>query len=183
MLKPGLKQIFTLCLVLLSLSLSSCVAAGAGFKSYVNTASGYEFLYPNGWLEIKVSDGPDVVFHDMIDQAENVSVVISPVPQDKTLSDIGTPSEVGYKLSKNAIAPEGSGREAELINAEARELGEKTYYLLEYEVKLPNQIRHDLASVAISRGQLFTLNVSISDNLWQKSHQQLEQVAKSFSVY
>ncbi|MGL5081304.1 MAG: photosystem II reaction center PsbP [Microcoleaceae cyanobacterium] len=178
-----LRRIVMLCLVFLSLTLASCVATGGGFKSYVDTADGYEFLYPNGWLQVKVANGPDVVFHDMIEQTENVSVVISPVADNKTLEEIGTPSEVGYKLSKNAIAPEGSGREAELVNAEARESGEKTYYLLEYAVKLPNQIRHDIASVAVSRGQLFTLNISTSESRWQKIHEQLQQVAKSFSVY
>jgi len=50
----------------------------------------------------KVSNGPDVVFHDLIETTENVSVVFSPVPQGKTLAELDA-GEVGYKLSK-AIA-------------------------------------------------------------------------------
>lgn len=119
----------------------------------------------------------------MIEQTENVSVVISPTPDDTSLETLGTPSEVGYKLSKNAIAPPGSGREAELINAESREVGEKTYYLLEYAVKLPNQERHDFASVAISRGKLFTINASATEKRWQKMQDLLEQSIRSFRVY
>ncbi|MDY7020354.1 MAG: photosystem II reaction center PsbP [Cyanobacteriota bacterium] len=178
------KRITVILLVIASLTLGGCVSVGgAGLNSFVDTKDGYEFLYPNGWVQVKVSDGPDVVFHDMIEQTENVSVIISPIPDQKTLDEIGTPTDIGYKLSKNAIAPPDSGRTAELVNAESRQKGEKTYYLLEYAVQLPNQKRHDFASVAVSRDQLFTLNVSTTEKRWEKTHNQLEQVVKSFNVY
>ena len=178
-----LKRIAAMFLIVLSLSLQSCVSATAGLKSFVDSYDGYEFLYPNGWLEVKVNDGPDVVFHDLIEQTENVSVVINPIPNDKTLQELGTPSEVGYKLSKNAIAPPGSGREAELISAESRQVGANTYYILEYAVKLPNQERHDLASVVVRRGKLFTLNISATEKRWAKMQDIFHTVVNSFSVY
>lgn len=178
-----LKTIAAVLLLVLTLSLNGCATGVSGLKSYVDTTDGYEFLYPNGWLPVKVSDGPDIVFHDMIEQSENVSVVMSKVPDGKTLADLGTPGEVGYQLQKNAIAPPDSGRKAELVNAEARESGDKTYYLLEYSVKLPNQQRHNLASVAVSRGKLYTLNASTTEKRWEKLRDVFEQVAKSFSVY
>ncbi|MGE5656651.1 MAG: photosystem II reaction center PsbP [Actinomycetota bacterium] len=178
-----LKRIAAILLVVLSFSLTSCVSGVNGLKSYVDTADGYQFLYPNGWVPLKVSSGPDVVFRDLIEQTENVSVVISPVNGNKTLAELGSPSEVGYRLSKSAIAPPDSGREAELVNAEAREAGAKTYYLLEYAVKLPNQLRHNLASVAVSRGKLFTINISATEDRWPKSKELFEKVIKSFSVY
>ena len=179
-----LKRIAAMILVVLSLTLTGCVSKVVGLKSYVDTGDGYQFLYPNGWLPIAVANGPDVVFRDLIQQTENVSVVISPVAGDKTLADLGTPSEVGYKLSKNAIAPPDSGREAELVNAEARESRSKNYYLLEYAVKLPNQQqRHNLASVAVSRGKLFTINISTTEERWPKVKEAFEKVVKSFSVY
>ena len=178
------KRIAAILLVVLSLSLTGCVAAGAGLNSYVDSIDGYQFLYPNGWLQVKVSDGPDVVLHDLIEVSENVSVVISPVPEGKTLAELGTPTEVGYKLGKNAIAPPDSGREAELVNAGTLESGGKKYYVLEYAVKLPNQQeRHNLASVAISRGKLFTFNASAPEKRWPKVHRVFEQVVNSFSVY
>ncbi len=191
-----LKRIAAILLVVLSLSLTGCVSKVTGLKSYVDTGDGYQFLYPNGWLPIAVANGPDVVFRDLIQQTENVSVVISPVTGNKTLADLGTPTEVGYKLSKNAlakpaptggsstktIAPTDSGRQAELVNAESRESRSKNYYILEYAVKLPNQQRHNLASVAISRGKLFTLNVSTTEERWPKVKEAFEKVVKSFSV-
>ncbi|MEH2123931.1 photosystem II reaction center PsbP [Nostoc sp.] len=179
------KRIVLILLLVLSLSLSnSDVAAAAGLKSFVDSGDGYQFLYPNGWLPVKIADGPDVVFHDLIEVSENVSVVISPVPEGKTLSELGTPTEVGYKLGKAALAPPDSGRSAELVNAAQREVDGKTYYLLEYEVKLPNQQeRHNIASVAVSRGKLFTFNASIPEKRWQKVKRMIDEVVNSFSVY
>lgn len=179
-----LKRFTVILLVVLSLSLTSCASAASGLKSYVDSIDGYQFLYPNGWLEVKVSNGPDVVFHDLIQTTENVSVVVNPVPEGKTLAELGTPSEVGYRLGKNAIAPPDSGREAELVNAGILESGGKKYYVLEYAVKLPNQQkRHNLASVAVSRGKLFTFNASAPEKRWPKVQNVFEEVVKSFSVY
>ncbi|MEG3938188.1 MULTISPECIES: photosystem II reaction center PsbP [unclassified Microcoleus] len=178
-----LKRIAALLLVVLSLTLTGCVSQVTGLKSHIDTGDGYQFLYPNGWLPIAVSNGPDVVFRDLIQQTENVSVVISPVAKGKTLADLGTPTEVGYKLSKNSLVSTDSGREAELISAEARESRSKSYYILEYAVKLPNQERHNLASVAVSRGKLFTINVSTTEERWPKVKEAFEKVVKSFSVY
>ncbi|NJK69202.1 MAG: photosystem II oxygen evolving complex protein PsbP [Microcoleus sp. CSU_2_2] len=178
-----LKRIAAILLMVLSFTLTSCVSTATGLKSYVDTADGYQFLYPNGWLPIAVSNGPDVVFRDLIQQTENVSVVISPVTGNKTLADLGTPTDVGYKLSKTAIAPPDSGREAELVSAESRESRSKSYYILEYAVKLPNQERHNLASVAVSRGKLYTINISATEERWPKVKEAFEKVVKSFSVY
>jgi photosystem II oxygen-evolving enhancer protein 2 len=179
------KRIVFILLLVLSLSFSNPgVAAAAGFKSFVDSYDGYEFLYPNGWLQVKVANGPDVVFHDLIEISENVSVVISPVPDDKSLAELGTPTEVGYKLAKAALAPPDSGRSAELVNAFERESNGKTYYILEFEVKLPNlEDRHNVTSVAVIRGKLFTFNASIPERRWQRVQGLMEDVVNSFSVY
>ncbi len=181
-----LKRIVLILLLVFSFSLSNsgvAVAAG-GFNSFVDTTDGYEFLYPNGWVQVKVANGPDVVFHDLIQVTENVSVVISPVPDNKTLTELGTPGEIGYKLSKNAIAPPNSGRKAELVNAAQRESKGKIYYLLDYEVKLPNnKKRHNLASIVVSRGKLFTFNASVTEDRWQRVKSIIESSVNSFFVY
>lgn len=178
-----LKRFVAGLLIILSLSLQGCVAGVSGLKSFADSTDGYRFLYPNGWTQVNVSDGPDVVFHDIIHPTENISVVINPTQGKKTLSELGTPSEVGYKLGKSAIAPDNSGRMAELVNAEARERGDQVYYLLEYLVKLPdNQERHNLASAIVYRGKLYTFNASTSEERWQKMKEILNLAVKSFSV-
>lgn len=178
------KRTLAIALVVATLVMTGCVTPGAGLKSYADTLDGYEFLYPNGWVSVKVAGGPDVVFHDLIEPTENVSVVFSPVPEEKSLAQLGTPTEVGYQLSKKAIAPPDSGREAELVNVDTKESKEKTYYLLEYAVTLPgNQHRHNLASVAVSRGKLFTFNISTTEDRWEKVGDRLQEVVRSFRVY
>ncbi len=180
-----LKRIAIVLLVVVSLSLQSCASAALSLKSYVDTYEGYEFLYPNGWVQVKVQNGPDVVFHDLIDERENVSVVISPISDSsKTLPEIGTPTEVGYRLSKSVIAPPDSGREADLISASSRQNDDEVYYLLEYAIKLPNQVvRHNLTSAIVRRGQLFTFSLYTSENHWQKSQDLFRTVVNTFSVY
>ncbi|MGB7522383.1 MAG: photosystem II reaction center PsbP [Spirulinaceae cyanobacterium] len=183
----SLKSLLAIILIILSLSLSSCNSAVSGLKSYVDATQGYEFLYPNGWIYVDIGGvrkGVKVVFQDLIEKTENLSVVASEVSQDKTLKDLGTPTEVGYSLLKSAIAPDGSKRQADLVGAEIKDAPTQTYYTLEYEVKLPDgRERHNLASVAISRGQLFTFNVSVPETHWGRLEKRLEAVVDSFTVY
>ncbi|MFM6347195.1 MAG: photosystem II reaction center PsbP, partial [Dolichospermum sp.] len=71
------KRITLILLLVLSFSIiSPSSAAASGLKSFVDSADGYQFNYPNGWLQVKVADGPDVVFHDLIEVSENISVII-----------------------------------------------------------------------------------------------------------
>lgn len=178
-----LKRILAILLVVLGLSLQGCVAPGSGLKSFIDSTDGYQFLYPNGWLQVKVNDGPDVVFHDIIQQTENVSVVLGPVAEGKNLADLGTPGEVGYRLAKSAIAPPDSGAKVELVNAEEREVNGKNYYVLEYAANVNGVKRHNLAAVAVSRGRLYTFNASTPEDRWEKVSGLMKQVVSSFSVY
>ncbi|MEM8604058.1 MAG: photosystem II reaction center PsbP [Cyanobacteria bacterium P01_H01_bin.121] len=178
-----LQRIATTFVLVLGIVLTSCsLSPTAGLTPYIDAGDGYQFLYPLGWQQVQVSSGPDIVFHDLIQETENVSVVISPVTSGQTLKDLGTPTEVGYTLQQKAIAPPDSGRTAELVNAYERESGTQTYYILEYEVTLPNQKRHDLATVAITRNKLYTLNVSALESRWPKVSDLFERVVQSFSV-
>ena len=178
-----LKRFVAMMLVVLALGLQGCVGGVGGLNSFIDSTDGYRFLYPNGWLSVKVANGPDVVFHDIIVQTENISMVINPVPGKKKLTDLGTPTEVGYQLGKSAIAPPDSGRTAELITADAREIADRTYYLLEYLVTLPNQEkRHNLASAIVYRSRLYTLNASTSEDRWEKMAPILTKSVKSFRV-
>jgi photosystem II oxygen-evolving enhancer protein 2 len=171
-------------LVVMGLGLQGCVAAGAGLNSYVDSSNGYQFLYPTGWVEYsKAKNGPDVVFHDIIQETENVSVVRSAVPEGKTLADLGTPTEIGQRIAQKVITSDQADRKAELVSAAQREVEGSTYYLLEYEVQLPGQKRHNLASAVVRRGQLFTFNASTTEDRWDRMKDTFKQVVSSFSVY
>ncbi|NET52499.1 MAG: photosystem II oxygen evolving complex protein PsbP [Merismopedia sp. SIO2A8] len=178
-----LKRLAIVVVMILGITLQGCVSGTAGLKSYVDSYDGYEFLYPNGWVNVKVENGPDVVLHDLVDPSENVSVILSDVSEDKTLADLGTPSEVGQRLANRTISSAADQRKAELISAEAHDSEVGPYYILEYVVELPGMVRHNLASVVVRRGHLFTLNVSTTESRWQKTKNTLRQVVNSFSVY
>lgn len=182
-----LKTVLLSLFVVAALTLQGCSAGVlGGLNGYTDSLDGYKFLYPTGWTQVKnlsENSGLDVLFHDIIEQTENISVVINPTPGKRSLTDLGTPSEVGYRLGKSAIAPEGSGREAELVNAEAGQVGDRIYYLLEYAVKLSNGLqRHNIASAVVYRGNLYTLNASTPEDRWEKMKGILEQSVKSFTV-
>jgi len=171
---------------LFSLTLVGCNNATSGLQSYTNAMEGYEFLYPNGWQEVNVENnqtGVDVVFRDIVERTENVSVVINEVGEGRKLSDLGTPSDVGQQLKKT-IAPVESERNAQLISAEQLQKDGKTYYLLEYQVRFSDdEKRHNMASVAVSRGKLFTLNLSTPQHRWESLSQRFQAIANSFEVY
>ncbi|MEL4894433.1 photosystem II reaction center PsbP [Crocosphaera sp. Alani8] len=174
-------------LTLISLTLISCSVGVSGLQSYVDAGDGYQFLYPSGWVGVDVkqsSQGVDVIFRDLIEESENLTVIISDVDKEKTLTSLGTPTEVGYYLLKQMNNKAENGRTVDLIDAESREVEGKTYYNLEYEVTLPNQTkRHNLASIAVSRGKLFTFNLSTLQNRWSKVENLFKTTVNSFSVY
>ena len=61
---------------------------------------GYSFLSPFGWQEVAVK-GQDVVYKDIIEPLESVSV--SMTPTDKaTIDDFGSPTEVCSPLQFTA---------------------------------------------------------------------------------
>ncbi|HEY9736713.1 MAG TPA: photosystem II reaction center PsbP, partial [Trichocoleus sp.] len=175
------KWLALLLTLVVAISAQGCVSPGSGLRAYSNQYEGYEFMYPNGWTEVKVPGSADVVFHDIVHETENVSVVISNVPDGKTLQDLGTPTEVGYKLSKsfNAMAEDS---DVELVNAQEIDAGEKTYYILEYVAKLPSGMRHNLASVIVRRGRLFTFNASTPESRWERVKDLMLQSVASFKV-
>jgi photosystem II oxygen-evolving enhancer protein 2 len=180
-----LKSLLALFLVLTSLLVTACTPGIGGLQSYSNNSQGYRFLYPSGWtkVEVKKSTGVDVVFHDLIETTENLSVIINPVPDHKTLPDLGTPTEVGYRILKNNSLNPNLDKEVDLIRAESRTENGQDYYLLEYQVKFPDsRERHNLASVTIHNGQLYSFNVSTVQKRWEKIHDLLETMVDSFTV-
>jgi len=65
----------------------------------------YAFLYPTGWTRVKVDGGPEIIYHDLINSNETLSLVISDVNKEVQLEQLGSPSEVGQTLIDKVIAP------------------------------------------------------------------------------
>ena len=166
----------------LALGISACSAAAAGLNSFQSPDGRYAFLYPTGWTRVQVTEGPQVVFHDLINADETLSLVVSDVNSTNSLENLGSAVAVGEKLRRIVIAPEGSGREAELVEAVEREDGGRTFYDLEYAVHLNDRDRHELATVVVDRGRLYTLAASTNEVRWPKVKLLFNQVIHSFTL-
>ena len=86
---------------LLVLFLTACSGGfTSGFNSYQSPDGRYAFLYTTGWTRVALSGGPQVVFHDLINSDETLSLVVSPVGEDVELEELGSPEAVGKRLIK-----------------------------------------------------------------------------------
>ena len=153
LLRQPLRSLLVLLCVLM---LSACGGASAGLNSFKSPDGRYAFLYPTGWTRVAVTGGPAVVFHDLIHSDETVSLVVSEVDTDDDLETLGSAVAVGERLRREVIAPDGSGRNAELIEARERDSDGHVFYDLEYAVHLEDRDRHELATVVVDRGRLYT---------------------------
>ncbi len=161
--------------------LGACSGSSAGMNSFQSPDGRYAFLYPTGWTRVTMSGGPQVVFHDLINSDETVSLVVSKVDNNGDLQLLGSPVAVGERLSRDVIAPEGSGREAELLKASQRDESGRIFYDLEYAVHLQDRERHELATVVVDRGRLYTLAASTNEIRWNKVRSLFERVITSFT--
>ena len=168
--------------IILCLFISGCGSGlNAGLEAYQSPDGRYAFFYPTGWTRVKVDGGPEIIYHDLINSNETLSLVISDINKDVELEQLGTPLEVGQTLIDKVIAPEGSGRTVELINAKKRESSNHIFYDLEYELNLNNQDRHELATVVIDRGTLYTFAVGTNQERWNKVEKLFGNVIQSFN--
>ena len=168
---------------LLALVLGACAAGPtSGLQSYQSPDGRFAFLYPTGWTEVQVSNGPRVVFHDLIHSDETVSLMINKVSEDNELSELGSAVAVGERLRREVIATAGSGRTAELVEAQEREVNGHTFYDLEYAVHLEDRDRHELATVVVDRGRLYTLATSVNEDRWNKVGDLCGRVVRSLTL-
>ena len=169
-------------LIVMCFSLSACGSGlSAGLEAYQSPDGRYGFFYPTGWTRIKVDGGPEIIYHDIINSNETLSLVVSDIDKDVQLEQLGSPSEVGQTLIDKVIAPEGSGRSVRLINANKRELSNHVFYDLEYELILNNQDRHELATVVVDRGSIYTFAVGTNQERWNKVEKMFANVVESFN--
>jgi photosystem II oxygen-evolving enhancer protein 2 len=176
---PSLGRLLAGVLVLL---LVGCAASAAGLNRYASADGRYAFLYPTGWTRVAISNGPQVVFHDLINSDETLSLVIAPLDPSKRLEDLGSAEAVGEKLGVTVIAPVGSGRQAELLGASERQDQGRTFYDLEFKVHLADRDRHEFATVVADKGQLYTLAASTNELRWPRVAGLFESVVTSFTL-
>eukprot|EP00240_Pyramimonas_obovata_P013437 CAMPEP_0118922534 /NCGR_PEP_ID=MMETSP1169-20130426/1436_1 /TAXON_ID=36882 /ORGANISM="Pyramimonas obovata, Strain CCMP722" /LENGTH=231 /DNA_ID=CAMNT_0006863425 /DNA_START=60 /DNA_END=755 /DNA_ORIENTATION=+ len=148
----------------------------SGFSAVSDSNKNYAFLIPFGWQEVAV-DGADVVYKDVIEPLESVSLTILPTQTEK-LSDIGSPEKVAQALLDNVLATPAQG--PKLVSASSREVEGNTYYTFEYTAQGRSYTRHAVASVSIRDGKFYTLTAGANERRWKKMEKKIGTVAKSF---
>ena len=172
--RTSFKSLIAIALVL---TLSACSTGGAsGLEPYKSQDGRYGFLFPTGWTRVAVDNGPEVVYHDLINSDETLSLVISKLENEVDLNDLGGADAVGERLF-------GKNNSIELIDAQEREVNERKFYDLEYAVNLEENSRHEIATVVVDRGYLYTLAASTSDQRWSKMKDTFSRVVSSFTFF
>jgi len=175
--RTSLKSFLAIALVL---TLGACSTGGAsGLEPFKSQDGRYGFLFPTGWTRVAVDNGPEVVYNDLINSDETLSLVISKLENEVDLDDLGGADAVGERLfgendSKNPI---------QLIEAKEREVDERKFYDLEYSVDLEEKSRLEIATVVVERGYLYTLAASTSEQRWSKMQDTFKRVVSSFTFF
>ncbi|GMH38428.1 hypothetical protein BSKO_06312 [Bryopsis sp. KO-2023] len=150
----------------------------AGFTPVKDKGDKYRFLYPFGWQEVTV-DGQDIVFKDIIEPLESVSVTITPT--DKTdITEFGDLNEVCFALADTVLT--NRSQEVKLLGADAKNVSGVNYYEFEFAAKATNYIRRALSVVAVFDGKFYALTTGANERRWPKMEEKLKTVAKSFQV-
>jgi photosystem II oxygen-evolving enhancer protein 2 len=176
-LRTSFKSLLAIALVL---ALGACSTGGtSGLEPFKSQDGRYGFLFPTGWTRVAVDNGPEVVYHDLINSDETLSLVISKLENEVDLDDLGGATAVGERLFgekdiKNPI---------QLLGAEEREVDNHKFYDLEYAVNLEDKSRHEFATVVVDRGYLYTLAASSSEQRWSKMQDIYKRVVSSFTFF
>eukprot|EP01025_Chloroclados_australasicus_P045852 TRINITY_DN5047_c0_g1_i1.p1 TRINITY_DN5047_c0_g1~~TRINITY_DN5047_c0_g1_i1.p1 ORF type:complete len:254 (+),score=22.45 TRINITY_DN5047_c0_g1_i1:58-762(+) len=167
---------------LLGMFVTPMAAQAAKLKGYIPTKDGqdgYQFVYPFGWQELQV-DGQDILFKDVIEPLEAVSV--SFVPTEKSdVSDFGDLNEVTSTLARSVLS--SPQQEVEIINQNESVAEGIRYYTVEFQAKARNYIRHSIAVIAVANGKFYTLTTGANERRWNKMKDKIKTVANSFSVF
>eukprot|EP00850_Spirogloea_muscicola_P003744 SM000015S01244 [mRNA] locus=s15:710195:711901:- [translate_table: standard] len=175
---------------------ASAATVPKGFSVNQDTTDGYAFLYPFGWQEVSVK-GQDVVYKDVIEPLENVSVNIIKT-ESGSLRDLGPPEQVAKALVERVLT--GPTQKPQIVSAKEilpvvlrpismtfcmdlafqRETDGKVYYTFEFTSQAPNYKRHALGTIAIAQGKFYTLTTGANERRWPKMQDKLNVVANSF---
>lgn len=149
-----------------------------GFNVVKDTGDKYLFAYPFGWQEVTV-DGADVVYKDIIEPLESVSVTLVPTDK-KTLNEFGTAEEVAETLATRVLT--SPNQEVKVLRTQTVAKEGKTYYQFEFTSKASNYTRHALASVTVADGKFYTLVTGANEKRWNKMKDKLQTVVDSFQL-
>ncbi|GBG66882.1 hypothetical protein CBR_g72637 [Chara braunii] len=147
-----------------------------GFSAVEDTRDGYRFLYPFGWQEVSVK-GQDIVFKDVIEPLESVSVNITTTDK-KSLAEFGTADEVAKAFVEKVLT--SPSQKPELVAVKERETQGKKFYTFEFVSRAPTYTRHALSTVGVQNGKFYTITTGANERRWAKMEPKLRTTVDSF---
>ncbi|KAK9815251.1 hypothetical protein WJX72_000690 [[Myrmecia] bisecta] len=154
-------------------------AKGPGaFTAVKDAQDGYSFVYPFGWQEVAVR-GQDIVFKDVIEPLESVSVSLTKTDK-KDMTEFGGPAEVAFTLADKVLT--SPQQEVKVLDVKQKEVNGRIYYEFEFAAKAVNYLRHAFAVVTVANGKFYTLTIGANEKRWNKVKKQLQTVIDSFEV-
>ncbi|MEW5312629.1 MAG: hypothetical protein WDW38_004249 [Sanguina aurantia] len=175
-----LLQISSSAAVLIAAPSSALAAKGPrGFQQVVDSQDNYQFLYPFGWQEVSVQ-GADVVFKDVVEPLESVSVTLTTT--DKTdISEFGGVQEVTEAIARNVLTAPGQ-KVTFLKSSQRADAKGRNYYDMQWTADTGKYVRHSVAVVAVDNGIFYTLTTGANERRWNKMEERLYQIINSFSL-
>lgn len=145
---------------------------------YNDQGDAYKLVYPFGWQEVSVG-GQDVVFKDIIEPLESVSVSITPSDKDD-ITLYGDPQEVAYTLADTVLTP--ASQPVKVLKVTPKRVDDRNYVEFEFAAKSSTYIRIAIAVVTIANGKLYAMVTGANEQRFDKIKDRLELVARSFVV-
>jgi len=95
--RTSFKSLLAIALILM---LGACSTGGAaGLEPFKSQDGRYGFLFTTGWTRVSVDNGPEVVYHDLINSDETLSLVISKLENEV---DLDLPPRVSFANNTDA---------------------------------------------------------------------------------
>lgn len=115
-----------------------------------------------------MQDAYDIKWQDVIQPLENITVLTTALPKNKSLRDIGVLNTIGKKLA--------SGRGGQLVSAGERDLDGVPAYI--FEIKGPSS--HQITLLSVNKQKLYSVNANCSEKKWSRREKLLRGVVDSF---
>lgn len=145
---------------------------GGNLERFQDTNRGVSILAPSGWNKFDGEVGAyDIKWQDLVDKNENVK--ISSTPVKSTTTSISALGEDVQKIGENLAAT----RNAKLIKSEERLTDGILFYVFEFAI---NDGTHQLLSLSVHKGRIWSLDVSTSEKRWPKRQELYYNVVGSF---
>lgn len=111
-------------------------------------------------------------------------MIVAPILPGFSFAQMGTAQQAAQSLLDTTIAPEGSGKQANLLSATSEARGALLYFTMEYTVSTARWARHNIAVFVVgpSNDELYTFNAQASQAEWASLEERFRTMTTSFRL-